>query len=146
MTNTNHSKQGAAPAQPLYASLELGRKSWLVTTLLPPSEKMSRRVVTGGDVRTLVGLLERLKAKAEEGMSAPVQVITIQEVGMDGFWIHRVLHEGSAAQRRTRSTARLSSVCSQPTSVASRGFAPWWSRRCRPRRTAAALDGSAVYS
>src|SRR3712207_6042859 len=97
MTNTDHSPQGVGAARAdhavLYASLELGRRSWLVTTLPPGSEKMSRRVVAGGDARALVGLLHRLRAKAEEVAGAPVRIVVIQEVGMEGFWIHRMLHE-----------------------------------------------------
>jgi transposase len=95
MTNTNHHSQNTAaiPADRtfLYVSLELGRATWLVTTLLPGSEKMSRRVIAGGDARALVALLGRLKAKAEEASCTPVHTVVIQEVGMDGFWIHRVL-------------------------------------------------------
>ncbi len=97
MTNTYHFPQAATAARAeqamLYASLELGHKSWLVTTLRPGSDKMSRRVVAGGDARALVELLERIRAKAEESASTPIRIVVIQEVGMDGFWIHRVLQE-----------------------------------------------------
>jgi len=95
MTNTNHRSEAALSVRPehavLYASLELGRASWLVTTLLPGSERMSRRTVAGGDTAALVGLLERLRTKAEEGVGGAVRIVLIQEVGMDGFWIHRFL-------------------------------------------------------
>src|SRR5215472_2287575 len=36
-------------------------------------------------------LLARLKSKAEQRIAAPVKVVTIHEVGLDGFWIHRLL-------------------------------------------------------
>jgi transposase len=35
--------------------------------------------------------LARLKSRAEQRIVAPVKVVTIQEVGLDGFWIHRLL-------------------------------------------------------
>ena len=33
----------------------------------------------------------RLKSRAEQRIAAPVKVVTIHEVGLDGFWIHRLL-------------------------------------------------------
>jgi transposase len=32
-----------------------------------------------------------LKTRAEQRIAAPVKVVTIHEVGLDGFWIHRLL-------------------------------------------------------
>jgi transposase len=72
--------------------LELSRSKWLVTSLSPGGrEKMSKHVVHGGDV---TGLLERFaqvreKAKARTGKVFPF--VVIQEAGLDGFWIDRVL-------------------------------------------------------
>ncbi len=76
----------------IFVSLELSRSTWLITSLSPGSgEKMSKHSVRGGDI---AGLLERLtqlreKARARTGKSFPI--IVIQEAGLDGFWIHRVL-------------------------------------------------------
>jgi transposase len=50
----------------LYASLELGYRSWLLTALLPGTQKLSKRVVVGGDANGLVEMLKRLAAKSEE--------------------------------------------------------------------------------
>ena len=36
-------------------------------------------------------LLARLKTRAEQRIAAPVKVVTIHEVGLDGFWVHRLL-------------------------------------------------------
>jgi transposase len=54
-------------------------------------EKMSKHAIVAGDV---AGLLERFaelrrKASARTGRDFPI--IVIQEAGLDGFWIHRVL-------------------------------------------------------
>src|SRR6202008_4627323 len=75
----------------LFVSLELSRSTWVVTTLAPGSSKMSKHTLVGGDGRKLLDLPARLKSKAEQRIAAPVKVVAIQEVGLDGFWIHRLL-------------------------------------------------------
>lgn len=76
----------------IFISLELSRSSWLITSLSPGSgEKMSKHSVAAGDV---AGLLDRFiqitgKAQGRTGRSFPI--IVIQEAGLDGFWIHRML-------------------------------------------------------
>jgi transposase len=75
----------------LFASLELSKRKWLVTFNSPGGEKFSRHVVEGGDDGSLLGLFARLKAKAERRCGLPVKVIVIQEAGLDGFWLHRLL-------------------------------------------------------
>jgi transposase len=78
----------------IFVSLELSRSTWLVTSLSPGrGERMSRHSVRSGDVAGLLGLLARLKdqARARTGQTFPV--IVIQETGLDGFWIHRVLEQ-----------------------------------------------------
>jgi transposase len=72
-------------------SLELSPSSWLVTSLSPGSEKLSKRSIPGGDGAALLRLLEDLRAKAERGVGGPVKVVSIQEAGLDGFWLHRLL-------------------------------------------------------
>jgi transposase len=52
---------------------------------------MSRHAVEAGDIAGLFGRFVQLgeKARARTGQNYPI--ITIQEAGLDGFWIHRVL-------------------------------------------------------
>lgn len=45
-------------------------------------------MATGG---ALLGLLARLRARVERHAAPPVRIVTIQEAGFDGFWIHRLL-------------------------------------------------------
>src|SRR4029077_4916144 len=77
----------------IFVSLELSRSTWLITSLSPGGgEKMSKHSVRGCDV---AGLLERFahlreKARARTGQRFPI--IVIQEAGLDGFWIHRMLN------------------------------------------------------
>jgi transposase len=76
----------------IFVSLELSRSTWLITSLSPGGgEKLSKHSVPAGDVG---GLLKRFyglqeKARARTGQNFPI--IAIQEAGLDGFWIHRVL-------------------------------------------------------
>ena len=76
----------------IFVSLELSRSTWLITSLSPGGgEKLSKHSVPGSDV---AGLLERFaqlrdKARARTGKVFPL--IVIQEAGLDGFWIHRIL-------------------------------------------------------
>jgi len=69
----------------LFVSLELSRSTWVATSLAPASKKMSKHTRAGGDGRDLLDLLARLKTKAEQRIAAPVRVVTIHEIGLDGF-------------------------------------------------------------
>src|SRR5215212_8010325 len=79
-----------APAS-IFASLELSRSRWLVTVMMPGGDKMSKYSVPGGDGGALLASLARLRARAERHAASPVGIVTIQEAGFDGFWIHRLL-------------------------------------------------------
>lgn len=55
---------------------------------------MSKRTLAGGDMAGLLTLFAKLRTEAAAGLrrkSCPV--IVIQEAGLDGFWIHRVLEQ-----------------------------------------------------
>ena len=78
-------------ATTLFVSLELSRARWLVTSLSPGSDKISRHSVAGGNINDLLHLLADLRMKAEQRTGSTVKIVTIQEIGFDGFWIHRVL-------------------------------------------------------
>jgi transposase len=69
----------------LLVSLELSRSCWLVTSLAPGSDKMSKHSVAGGDGNGLLGLMQRLRSRAEKRVGAPVELVTIQEADLDGF-------------------------------------------------------------
>jgi transposase len=75
----------------LYASLELSRSTWLVTSLSPGSPTMSKHSIPAGDGPGLLGVLARLRTKAERMAGVPVEIVVIQEAGLDGFWVHRLL-------------------------------------------------------
>lgn len=75
----------------LCVSIELSSKTWLVTSLAPGSDKMSKHKIEGGDHCALLDLLQRLQSKAAKRLGAPVRIVTIQEAGFDGFWLDRLL-------------------------------------------------------
>src|SRR3954465_10859886 len=79
------------PQATLYASLELSRSAWLVTSLAPGGGKMSKHSVAAGDGAALLALLARLRGRVERSAGGPVGVVVVQEAGMDGFWVHRLL-------------------------------------------------------
>lgn len=72
-------------------SLELSQVSWVVTALLPGSEKLSRYSLPAGDGARLLSLTERLRVKTAKQVGARPRTVVIQEAGFDGFWIHRLL-------------------------------------------------------
>jgi len=75
----------------LCVSLELSSTTWLVTSLAPGSDKMSKHKIEGGDSCGLLELLRRLQSKAAKRLGAPVRIVTIYEAGFDGFWLDRLL-------------------------------------------------------
>ena len=81
----------------LFVSLELSRSKWLVTSLSPGNDKMSKHAVTGGDGNALLVLLRRLAAKAFARVSKPVKIVSIYEAGLDGFSVHRLLERNEVA-------------------------------------------------
>src|SRR5260370_8293496 len=75
-----------------FVSLELSRSIWLITSLSPGGgEKMSKHSVQAGDIAGLVRRFAYLKEKARTRTGRDFPIITIQEAGLDGFWIHRGL-------------------------------------------------------
>lgn len=76
----------------IYVSLELSRTRWHVTSLSPGGgEKMSRHDQPAGDVAALLARFRSLQAKALARTGRSARLIVIQEAGLDGFWLHRVL-------------------------------------------------------
>ena len=78
----------------IFVSLELSRSRWLITSLSPDGgEKMSKHAVRGGDVSGLLERFAQLRKKARARTGKVFPFIVIQEAGLDGFWIDRVLRK-----------------------------------------------------
>lgn len=97
-----HTQLGA-----IFVSLELSRSTWLVTSLSPgKGEKMSRHSVPAGDIGALLARFAELKRKAAMRTGQDYPIIVIEEAGLDGFWIHRVL-EGEGIESHVVDAASI---------------------------------------
>jgi hypothetical protein len=95
MRPTDETRNQDLPRSPgdhstLYVSLELSRSTWLVTSL-SPNDKMSKHSIAAGDAPKLLALVARLRGRAEQFVGGTLNVVVIQEAGLDGFWVHRSL-------------------------------------------------------
>ena len=78
----------------IFISLELSRSVWLITSLTPGGgERMSKHSVRAGDVAALLARFSELKQRALARTGKSFPIVTIQEAGLDGFWLHRVLEQ-----------------------------------------------------
>ena len=86
---------GAESLLLIFISLELSRSTWLVTSAVarPRGEGMSKHSVPAGDIAALLARMSELSRKPYARTGKSVPNIVIQEAGLDGFWIHRVLAE-----------------------------------------------------
>src|SRR6266851_4039597 len=81
---------------------------------------MSKHSVAAGDTAELLALFAELRRKAEVRTGQSYPIVTIQEAGLDGFWLHRVLQQNgieshvvdpaSIATPRRRRRARLEAL------------------------------------
>jgi len=110
----------------IFVSMELSRSVWLITSLSPGAgETMSKHSVRGGDVAGLLTRFAQLQEKACARTGQMFPIIAVQEAGLDGFWIHRVLESEG-----------IESHVVDPASIAV-------SRRCRRAKTDK-VDGEAL--
>jgi transposase len=76
----------------IFVSLELSRSTWLMASVSPGGgEKMSKQAVGARDMAGLLARFAQLRKKARARTGRDFPIIVIQEAGLDGFWINRVL-------------------------------------------------------
>jgi len=76
----------------IFVSLELSQSKWLITSLSPGNgEKLSKFTIAGGDVAGLLARFAEVQRKAQARTGQRFPLIVIQEAGLDGFWLHRML-------------------------------------------------------
>ena len=145
----------------IFVSLELSRTIWLVTSLSPGTrEKVSKHSVPAGDIDWLLVRLRSLQERERARRKQLPPLVVIQEAGLEGFWIHRVLtengiesqssirrrlprHVGDGVQRPTNSMAtHWFAPCSR-TNAVSQESAQWCDRRPMKKRTGADYLASA---
>jgi transposase len=72
-------------------AIELSKKSWVIGFITPFSSKISRRILSGGDWKGLLELIEEVQTRASRETGRAVEVMSCYEAGYDGFWLHRLL-------------------------------------------------------
>jgi transposase len=72
-------------------AIELSKQSWVIGFIRPFSSKVSRRVLSGGDWKGLLELIEEVQTRASREIGRTVEVMSCYEAGYDGFWLHRLL-------------------------------------------------------
>lgn len=76
----------------IFVSMELSRSTWLITSMLPGNgEKMSKYPIAAGNIADLFALFSKLRERSRAKTGRTYPIVTIQEAGLDGFWIHRAL-------------------------------------------------------
>jgi transposase len=75
----------------IFVAIELSQKTWLVTLHSPDRERISRHKLEGGDYAGLLGLIDKVRARATEKLGSVPRVVSCYEAGYDGFWLHRLL-------------------------------------------------------
>src|SRR3954447_20164554 len=126
----------------IFVSLELSRSTWLITSLSPGGgEKMSKYSLSAGDIEGLFRRFGDLQERARVRTGQSFAVVTIQEAGLDGFWIHRLLEregiESWVVDPASILTSRRRRRAKTDGSMARR-----WCARCWP--TSGANRGSAL--
>jgi transposase len=75
----------------IFVSLELSTVKWVISSIQPGRQKISKHEVKAGATEALWALFGKLQAEALAREKKLYPIITIQEAGYDAFWIHRVL-------------------------------------------------------
>jgi len=72
-------------------AIELSKQNWVIGFITPLSAKISRRILSGGDWKALLDLIEEVRGRVSRETGRTVDVISCYEPGYDGFWPHRLL-------------------------------------------------------
>lgn len=75
----------------IFVSLELSTTSWVISSLQPGRQKISKHRVEAGAVDALWALFGTFQAQAHAREKTFFSIVTIQEAGYDAFWLHRAL-------------------------------------------------------
>lgn len=75
----------------IFVSLELSTTKWVISSIQPGRQRVSKHEVKAGATDALWGLFEKFRAEALAREKKHYPIVTIQEAGYDAFWVHRVL-------------------------------------------------------
>lgn len=88
--NSLHAEMHIETPRCLFA-IELSKKSWVIGFVTPLSLKISRRILSGGDWKGLLKLIEEVRTRVSRETGRTVEAMSCYEAGYDGFWLHRLL-------------------------------------------------------
>ena len=75
----------------IFVSLELSTTRWVITSIQQGRQRVSKHEVKAGAADALWALFGKLQAEALAREKTLYPIVTIQEAGFDGFWVHRLL-------------------------------------------------------
>lgn len=109
LTDEGHDTQAAIRTDlgAIFVLLELSKSAWLVTSLAPGSEKISRHSVKGGDTAGLFACFDALRQKAQARQGRWYPLVVIHEAGLDGFWIDQVFAAQSGIESHVVDAASI---------------------------------------
>ncbi len=93
----------------LVAVVELSKKSWLVTGLIPGVERQPKKKMEP-DAEDLLRLLGRWRDEAVKGGRPITRIAVAYEAGRDGFWLARWLESHGIAVSREKRRAKTDRV------------------------------------
>ena len=64
-------------------AIELSKQSWVIQFITPLSAKINRRILSGGDWRGLLELIEEMRGRVSRETGRAVEVISCYEAGYD---------------------------------------------------------------
>lgn len=87
---TETTRQAECPAaRTIYVAFELGARSWKLAITTDRSDTPRHYTVEGGDVLAVLDRLEKVRRRV--GLASDTPVVSCDEAGRDGFWLHRCL-------------------------------------------------------
>lgn len=75
----------------IFVSLELSTTNWVISSIQPGRQRVSKHMVEAGATGALWELFGKLQAQALARQKMLYPIVTIQEAGLDAFWLHRAL-------------------------------------------------------
>ena len=75
----------------IFVAIELSQRSWLVTIHSVDRDRFSHHKFRAGDDGGLLGLIGRVRDRAQRALGYAPAVVSCYEAGYDGFWLHRLL-------------------------------------------------------
>ncbi|MGY8680698.1 IS110 family transposase, partial [Bradyrhizobium sp. UFLA05-153] len=79
MQASTESTPTAGHSGTIFVAIELSQKTWLVTLHSPDRDRLSRHKLEGGDHAGLLGLIEKVRARAAEKLGWAPGVVSCYE-------------------------------------------------------------------